>query len=307
VDDRFDLVLRQREATEAELERRTLAHRRRVARLRSGTELRLAARGGKGKKAAAAATRPLDFLALGDSWFEYPLDGNTPSVNTAIIPQLAQIGSPPPVILNHGLHGQATTAVLKYENQERIISAVTDPSQWVNRKPDAILVSMGGDDICGDQFAIYLDYMGSGLNASRFQGALDSVEASYRDLFALRDAVARGTPIFAHCYDYAIPNGVATFCAGPWLQPSLEFSGYDLAAGLKIVSTMIDGFAARLQRLASEKNNNFVLVDTRKTLQRVWGPPMGWANELHPYPPGFMALAEKFLAALRKHFPKGAI
>ena len=174
-------------------------------------------------------------------------------MNTAIIPQLSQIGSPPPVILNHGLHGQATTAVLKYENQERIISAVTDPSQWVNRKPDAILVSMGGDDICGDQFAIYLDYMGSGLNAARFQGALDSVEASYRDLFALRDAVARGTPIFAHCYDYAIPNGVATFCAGPWLQPSLEFSGYDLAAGLKIVSTMIDGFAARLQKLAGHR------------------------------------------------------
>ena len=74
MDDRFDLVLQQREATEAELDRRTLAHRRRVARLRSGTELRLAARGGKGKKAAAAATRPLDFLALGDSWFEYPLD-----------------------------------------------------------------------------------------------------------------------------------------------------------------------------------------------------------------------------------------
>jgi hypothetical protein len=31
---------------------------------------------------------PLDFLAIGDSWFEYPLDGNSPSFdNTAIVAQ----------------------------------------------------------------------------------------------------------------------------------------------------------------------------------------------------------------------------
>ena len=78
---------------------------------------------------------------------------------------------------------------------------MTDPTQWLNGAPDCILVSMGGDDLVGDQFAIYLDYQGSGLDATRFQGALGSVRASYLDLFALRDAVLPGKPVIGHCYD----------------------------------------------------------------------------------------------------------
>jgi hypothetical protein len=301
VDDRIDLNIQHRQAVEAELARRTLAHKRRVARLKNGARLR--ARVNK-----ATTPQPLDFLALGDSWFDYPLDGNDPSfVNTAIVAQLTQLGSPPPLVLNYALYGQATTSVLTYENQQNIIDAVTDPTQWVNGAPDGILVSMGGDDLVGDQFAIYLDYEGSGLDATRFQGALDSVRASYLDLFALRDAVAPGKPVIGHCYDYAIPNGVPALCAGPWLQPSLEFSGYDLAEGLNIVSSMIDGFYAMVNALARDKANNFVLVDTRGTLLRASGVADGWANELHPYPAGFTALAQKFLAALQGRFSAGSV
>ena len=123
------------------------------------------------------------------------------------------------------------------------------------------------------------------------------------DLFALRDAIAPGKPVIGHCYDYAIPNGLAPICAGPWLQPSIEFSGYDLAQGLAIVSSMIDRFTAMLQGLAAAPKNNFILVDTRQTLARVSGAQNGWANELHPYPAGFILLAKKWLAALQKKFP----
>ena len=305
MDDRIDLTIQQREAVEAELDRRTLAHKRRVGRIKRGAQLR-AQRRTKAKKSKAAPQQAgqLDFLAIGDSWFDYPLNGNDISLtNTAIAAQLTQIGSPPPLVLNYALYGQATTAVLTYENQQRIIDAASDPTQWLNGAPDAILVSMGGDDLVGDQFAIYLDYDGSGLDAARFQGALDSVSASYMDLFALRDAIAPGKPVIGHCYDYAIPNGLAPICAGPWLQPSIEFSGYDLAQGLAIVSSMIDRFTAMLQGLAAAAKNNFILVDTRKTLARVSSVQNGWANELHPYPAGFILLAQKWLAVLQKHFP----
>jgi hypothetical protein len=272
VDERLDLDIQQRDAVEAELARRTLAHKRRVARLKRGARIR-------SQTNKAAAQQPLDFLAIGDSWFDYPLNGNDPSFgSTAIIAQLTQLGSPPPL---------------------KIIDAVTDPSQWVNGAPDGILVSMGGDDLVGDQFAIYLDYEGSGLDATRFQGALGSVRASYLDLFALRDAVLPGKPIIGHCYDYAIPNGVAPLCAGPWLQPSLDFSGYDLAEGLAIVSSMIDGFYAMVSALAADNTNNFILADTRGTLVRQTGVANGWANELHPYPAGFTLLAQRFLPALQ--------
>ena len=145
MDDRLDLDIQRREAIEAELGRRSLAHKRRVARLKRGARLRAGAN-------KTAARQPLDFLAIGDSWFDYPLNGNAPSFgSTAIIAQLTQLGSPPPLVLNYALYGQATTSVLTYENQQNIIDAVTDPSQWVNDAPDGILVSMGGDDLVGDQ------------------------------------------------------------------------------------------------------------------------------------------------------------
>lgn len=221
MDNRIDLTVQQREAVEAELAKRTLAHKRRVGRIKRGVQLR-AQRRAKAKKPKVGQQQAtqLDFLAVGDSWFDYPLDGNGPSLtNTAIAAQLAQIGNPPPLVLNYALYGQATTAVLTYENQSRIIDVATDPTQWLNGAPDAILVSMGGDDLVGDQFAIYLDYQGSGLDAARLQGALDSVSASYMDLFALRDAIAPGKPVIGHCYDYAIPTELRRFARAPGFSP----------------------------------------------------------------------------------------
>jgi hypothetical protein len=300
MDARIQLTIQQRQAIDDELTKRTLAHKRRVERLKRGRRLKSKAKPST-EAAPAAAQQSLDLLAIGDSWFDYPLNGNDVSFSgdTDIIAQLQQTGNAPPVILNYALYGQATTAVLTYENQERILNVASDPTQWINGSPDAILVSMGGDDMAGDQFAIYLQYDGSGLDVPRFQGALDSVQASYMDLFAFRDAVAPNAVIIGHCYDYAIPNGLAPACAGPWLLPSLEFSGYDTTAGLGIVSTMIDMFHDMLNGLAGEAENKFVLIDTRNTLERVASVPNGWANELHPYPTGFELLAQKFLTALQ--------
>jgi hypothetical protein len=141
------------------------------------------------------------------------------------------------------------------------------------------------------------------------------------DLFALRDIAAaevkidpKQIPIFGHCYDYAIPNGKPAGwpipLAGPWLKPSLDFSGYDDAEDLTIVQAAIDGFRNLLLELASDTitlpgktTNNFILVDTIGTLTRDNTRPNGRANELHPYSEGFASLASKFFVALQKKFP----
>jgi hypothetical protein len=292
------------EASKAQLTANVHTHKLRTTRILKGRARR------KALKGLEVSKLPLDFLAIGDSWFEYPLYDNGPFFEeTAIVApvQLGSMGNPSPHILNQALHGQATTAMLTWENQEALISLLEDPSQWLNqstRLPDAILVSAGGDDIVGDQFAIYLDYGGSGLNAARFQGVLDSVQASYMDLFAFRDIFAKGVPIIGHCYDYAIPNGVVPLCVQTaWLQPSLEFAGYDYAEGMAIVVQMIDGFHGMLSGLASNAAYNFTLVDTRNTLTRDANPLTGWANEIHPYFAGFRSLAGEFLTALRVKFP----
>jgi hypothetical protein len=180
--------------------------------------------------------------------------------------------------------------------QQRLIRAITDKANWANESgPDAILFSGGGNDIAGTQFCIYLDY-DTGLDADRFAGVLAMVRASYLDLFAFRDAYAPGVPILGHCYDFPIPNGVHPLCAGPWLQPSLEFTR-NLPAGIDILHRALVDFRQLLVSLAADSKNSFILVDTQGTLQ-----PAEWANELHPFPEGFQKFASQFAGALRGRF-----
>jgi hypothetical protein len=89
------------------------------------------------KKEAKVSKVPLDFLAIGDSWFEYPLYNEVLSFqNNAIVAksQLGSKGNPPPQILNQALHGQATTAMLSWENQDKMITVLQDPDQWLNEE-----------------------------------------------------------------------------------------------------------------------------------------------------------------------------
>ena len=256
--------------------------------------------------ALAVANRPLVFLAHGDSWFDYPLSGNDIAFDdTDVIAQLRGMGQPNPLILNVSHHGDSTIDELSLPKQQRLIDVLQDSDNWLEAgKPDAILFSGGGNDIAGDEFCMYVDPAsgGGGLSVSRFEGALSSVEASYLDLFAFRDQHAPGVPIFAHCYDFGIPNGEHPVCAGPWLKPSLDFLGYgnDLVRTRAIVRTALQAFRTRLVGLASEPANNFHLVDTQGTLEDA-----RWANELHPDPAGFGAIAGKFLETLQA-FPSFA-
>ena len=184
-------------------------------------------------------------LAHGDSWFDYPLAGNSPSWrSTDIIPHLTSMGATNPVVLNVSHYGDATTTEMSLPKQERMIEALQVPDNWMGTgKPDAILFSGGGDDIAGDQFCIFLDHVhpgATGLNARRFQAVLDMVRASYDDLFEFRNRYAPDVPILAHCYDFPVPNGVHPVCAGPWLKPSLDYCGWNVEQGTAIVSRGAD-------------------------------------------------------------------
>jgi len=313
---RLQLESQLRDARRAEIERWTVAHNLEVRRKKFGNRRRRA-------RGEAKRDLPLDLLAIGDSWFDYPLnDYGHFSTNQDIIgefgTQLQSMGNPPPTILSHALFGLSSTAMLTYERQEQILSALTDPNttQWNNG-----ITADGSDDVVGDAFAIYLDYQGGGLDSFRFQGILASVQASYLDLFALRDIASaevgidpKQLPIFGHCYDYAILNGVPAGSpfplSGPWLQPSLNFAGYDYNDGLTIVQAAIDAFKQKLLDLANDTvvppgktTNNFILVGTTGTLTRNNTRPNGWANELHPYTEGFTSLAARFLTTLQTHYP----
>ena len=294
---RQSIALRQqmRDSIKSELAERTQAHQARIAAFKTNRAQMVAA-------GAAPPANPLVFLAHGDSWFDYPLNGNDVTLGTTdIIAQLETMGAIHPLIQNISHLGDATTEEMSLPKQQRLIQSLQDKANWLNGTgPDAILFSGGGDDIAGNQFCIFLNYAGpgvDGLNPSRFQGVLDMVEASYNDLFAFRDKNAPGVPIFGHCYDFPIPNGAHPVCAGPWLLPSLSFAGWNTAQGTAILHQALLSFRAMLAGLAGNPKNLFTLVDTQGTLDAA-----DWANELHPYPAGFKKLAEKFVDALQAHF-----
>lgn len=275
---------------DADIGKRVAVHKANVARLQ-------AAREGAHALSVSVRNRPLVLLAQGDSWFDYPLTGNgLPLVDTDVIAQLRRIGPMPPTILNLAHRGDAATEEMSLPKQERLIAQLRDASNWPNGKPDAILFSAGGNDIAGNQFCIFLDFNDGrhpGLNKDRFEKALGMVEACYLCLFALRDRIAPGVPIFGHCYDFPIPNGAHPPCAGPWLKPSLDFCNWSVADGATIVHDALAAFRAMVKRLADKPANRFHLVDTQGTLA-----PADWANELHPYPDGFRKIAQRFADAL---------
>jgi hypothetical protein len=282
-----------RVAVEAEIQQRIVAHQRLLA--------------NQGFLANRSPTRPLNLLADGDSWFDYPLSDGFP-IPSDVIVQLGTLVSPRPFILNLAHHGDATTQMLGVTKRNRLIAALQDPKNGVF---DGILFSGGGNDLVGDQFRLWLnDAEAVGRDPARAlnQPALDDimgvVETAYLDLVATRNLVG-DMPILVHAYDFAHPTDIGVCGVGPWLFPSLMSRGWmqntgpaDLAVGDQIVRLILEKFQKLVEKMASVPGNNVVPVATQGTLSSG-----DWANELHPKPEGFQKIAQKFLGPLGEIFP----
>ncbi len=284
------------QAIERDIDAKLAAHKAKVARVKAGRSALMALK--------APTPSPLYMLSVGDSWFDYPLVGNGPLPGqTDVISQLEAMGTQNPLIANVAHWGYSAIEELALPRQERMVQTLADADNWSSSgKPDAILMSGGGNDIAGDNFCIYLDFndgRSTGLDPARFAGVIASIKVSYLDLFSFRDQYAPGVPIFGHDYDFPTPNGVHPICSGPWLQPSLAYRGWtDVQKGAAIVKAALQAFSALLVSLEADPANNFHLVPTQGTLAAG-----EWANELHPTPDGFKAIAAKFEVALRAKFP----
>jgi|SRR5271155_2728570 len=86
-------LLAHRAAVEAELQQRIVAHQRLLV--------------SQGFLVNRDPARPLNLLADGDSWFDYPLSGDLP-IPSDVIVQLGALVSPRLFILNLAHHGDAT-------------------------------------------------------------------------------------------------------------------------------------------------------------------------------------------------------
>ena len=244
--------------------------------------------------AARPSNAPLNVLAEGDSWFDYPLSRDT-------IGWITATGKPNPLILSLAHHGDAAVDMLGVAQRQRIIKNLRDPD---NGAFDALLFSGGGNDIAGDRFCLWvLKFVtgtdpAHGVDRDRLGAMLGVIRAAYVDLFKIRDEIAPNCTIFLHAYDFALPTGEGVCGFGPWLRPSLDFRGWttpSTAAG--IVKEVLRSFDTVLSQL-EQQFPKVVYVRTQGTLSAG-----DWANELHPTEDGFKKIADLFVQALRARFP----
>jgi hypothetical protein len=289
----------------ATVKRRKAARRSRAQALRKATDatrLEITATGGKALAAGPieAATAGV-LIAEGDSWFDYPFFD--------VLEMLESDGWK----IESGAHKGDNLEDMAYSGGQ--LDDFTRCIEKILRRgvePRAILLSGGGNDIAGDEFAILLNHAASGskgLSAKVVDGIVDErLAAAYTTILAAVTEVCKATigrPIrtIIHGYDYPIPDGRGVLggfgpLPGPWLEPGLRRKGYHpVPEGTPMLVTLIDRFNAMLRRVAATGGFGHVrYLDLRKTLAGGGSYKDWWANELHPTKKGFRAIAAKFAA-----------
>jgi hypothetical protein len=255
--------------------------------------------------ATAPGTRPLQILAEGDSWFDYPY----PSLffGGGVIKRLTKrLGVP---ILNLAKAGDEARNMLGVEQRERLTQHLENGcpagGDW-----DVLLFSGGGNDIVGNPMALWINDYKSGLsparliNQPRFDAALSLVRAAYEDLIGLRDSLSPGTRLVFHAYDFAIPDGRGVCHLGPWLKPTFDLHAFpSQTAAFNVVKAMLKQFATMLRSL--ERNHGAVtFINTQGTLAV---RTSSWHNELHPSKSGFNQITQVFYHKLKSLYPRNVV
>ena len=227
-------------------------------------------------------------IAEGDSWFDYPFyDVESVAHKGDTIEDMAHSG------------GQFEEFARRLEKLLR-----------ANKVPRAILLSGGGNDIAGDEFAILLNHAASSLpaiNDDIVRGLIDvRLRAAYVQIISGLTKIAqtylgRPIPIVTHGYDYALPDGRGYMggfwlLPGPWLEPGFRKKGHvDFGKNSAVVVKLIDQFNAMLKDVSGTPGFGHVhYLNLRNTLRHDKTYKKDWGNELHPTEEGFKLVSQKF-------------
>jgi lysophospholipase L1-like esterase len=281
-----------------------LSKRRAVRRPRARMRAAPAAIPAKTLRALAVPPPTGLLVAEGDSWFDYPFHD-----------VLSMLEDEHGFDVESVAHKGDTVEDMAYSGgQFDEFARLLEKLLRQGRVPDAILLSGGGNDLAGDQFAMLINHAASGLpplNDDVVRGVIDvRVRNAYAFLISGLTEIAtrllqRPIPILLHGYDYAVPDGRGflggfAFLPGPWLQPGFRVKGHgDTDANVEVMEQLINTFNTMLRQLAGLGAFGHVrYVDLRGTLSNAASYKRDWANELHPTERGFRAVAQKIADAI---------
>jgi lysophospholipase L1-like esterase len=284
---------------DAALRRRAAAIRRRATkaavRKRVVSPQRLAAVGGSARTGV--------LVAEGDSWFDYPWHDVLQMLDDRHGYDVESVA-----------HKGDRVESMAYSGQLLAFASLIEKLVRQGSVPDAILLSGGGNDVAGDEFAMLLDHAASprpGLNDQVVSGVIDQrVRDAFVAILAAVTKVSRARtgsviPIIVHGYDHPVPDGRGVLggwgpLPGPWLRPGFHDKGFsDPQECIDMAAELIDRFNLMLQRVAGMPEFEHVrYLDLRGTLSNGSNYKTWWANELHPTERGFAAVADRFAAVI---------
>ncbi|WP_119390836.1 SGNH/GDSL hydrolase family protein [Taklimakanibacter lacteus] len=291
------------------LKRRSRAlQKRRKALEAKGIKVAPAKKGAAGKQALAKA--PVThasagvLIAEGDSWFDYPFYDVLSELEDGFGFDIESVA-----------HRGDTIEDMAYTGgQLDEFSRLVEKVLRTGVRPRAILLSGGGNDVAGDEFAILLNHAASsiaGLNDSVVTGVIDErARDAYATILSAITAICTNhlgqpLPIVVHGYDYPVPDGRGYLggfgpLPGPWLDPGFRRKGYaQMTQRKQICVALIDRFNAMLKSLAGKPPFAHVkFLDLRNTLAAGATYKNDWENELHPTERGYQKVAAKFAGAV---------
>jgi len=295
---------RARAAADAAARREGRAHARLVLRERQ----RRSAWRRRASLAAAPGSAGL-LVAEGDSWFDYPffdLVGELEGVFGYDVESVAHRGD--------------TVEEMAYDPAQLDgLARRLEKLAQRGRRPKAVLLSGGGNDIAGDTFLMLLNHKRSalaslsgpvmdGLISQRIRSAVAFLASAITELCRTHFGSPQ-IPILVHGYDYPVPDGRGYLggfwlMPGPWLEPGFRRKSYlDLAERCALMRALIDRFNEMLADLAGGPGlEHLHHVDVRGALSGVLAGKAykaWWSDELHPTEKGFVEVARRFDAVLR--------
>lgn len=245
-------------------------------------------------------------IAEGDSWFDYPFHDVLQMLEDDYLYDVESVAHKGDTVDDMAHSGGQFEEFAR--RLEKLLRA--------NKVPRAILLSGGGNDIAGDEFAILLNHAASSLpaiNDDIVRGLIDvRLRAAYARIISgltkiTQTYLGRPIPIVTHGYDYALPDGRGFWggfgpLPGPWLEPGFRKKGHvDFGKNSAVVVKLIDQFNAMLKDVSATPGFGHVhYLNLRNTLKRDGTYKKHWANEMHPTEEGFAMVSKKFADLVAK-------
>ena len=246
-------------------------------------------------------------VAEGDSWFDYPGFNVLDALEWHFDYDVKSVA-----------HSGDTLEEIVYSDKQLVkLVRRLDKLHSKGKRPRAILVSGGGNDIAGCELGVLLNHKRSGLdpvNNAIAEGILhERLGLAWTTYLATVTAIARDIfggddiPILNHGYDYPVPDGRGVLggfwiLPGPWLRPAFRRKGYpadksDLDFEKGVMRDLIDRYGAdalRFTLAAMASMDNVHYVEVKGTLSSGSDYKDDWRDELHPTDDGFIEVARLF-------------